>query len=128
MIKYFNPDLFSTIKNNTLVSKTGVRHGFAEGVFRPEVYEELIKSFPDTTSFYQVNKHSGGGLKRFKVGPNYEVIKNFGSVYHMRNLPPVWRGVLQESASPEFIHKLEEATGGRFNSVANFGFTYGDEG
>ncbi len=128
-MKYFQDSLFKRIQTATKVTETGVSHGFCDSVFEGEVYEELIRTFPDPHSFYLVDKEdSGGGHKRFYIGPEYVVARNYNSLFHIRKLSKVWKGVIEEVSSPSFIQMLSESVGAKFNSICNFGFAYGDEG
>lgn len=127
-MKYISDTAFERLKEATTLTHTGVRHGFVDNLFTPEAYKALTDAFPDTSTFYLVDKQSGGGRKRFYVGPEYVVTRNFGSVHHLKDLPDVWKGFLEETTSPAFMKALEEATGVKFNSLTNFGLTYGDTG
>ena len=128
-MKYFSDDVFDLLKSKTVVTSTGVTCGFCDKVFTPEAYKELTNSFPDVTNFKLVDKaDSGGGHKRFYIGPEYVITRNFGSVFHLRGLSDAWRGVLNEVVSPEFMERLGDATGAPINTLCNFGFTYGESG
>lgn len=128
MIKYYNVDAFKKLKEERKTAVRGFKYGFVTNVFKEDVYEELIKTFPDVTKFELVDKESGGGHKRFYVGKNYYNGKNWGSIRHMSDLPEIWKEVLKESGSKELIKLVEDSTGVKCNSLCNFGFTYGDEG
>jgi hypothetical protein len=127
-MKYFDPSALNRLKSATVVAKTGVRHGFVDGILFEDKYNELIDALPDHRTFTLVDKQSGGGHKRFYVGPVYLSGKDFGSVYHMRGLPRIWQEFLAEAGSRELITLLSESTGTKFNSLNNFGVAYGDEG
>ncbi len=128
MIKYYNIDAFRKLKNERKTAMRGFKYGFITGVFKEDVYEELIRTFPDVSKFELVNKESGGGHKRFYIGQNYYNGKNWGSIRHMNNLPNIWKEVLKESGSKELIDIIADSTGVMCNSLCNFGFTYGNEG
>jgi len=128
MITYYNPEAFKKLKQDSKIAPHGFRYGFVTGVFHEDVYKDLIKTFPDVKKFTLVDKQSGGGHKRFYVGPSYYSGKDWGSTRHLKNLPAVWKGVIRESGSPEFVAMVQEATGVKCNSLCNFGFTYGNEG
>ncbi|MBX4211220.1 MAG: hypothetical protein KW806_00245 [Candidatus Yanofskybacteria bacterium] len=126
-MKYFNEQAFQ--KNLTLaVAPSGFRYGFIADVFRPEIYERLIAEFPDVKKFKLVDKISGGGHKRFYIGPLYDVNKHMGCMCHLSSYSSLWQEVLQESASSEFISFLSSVLGVPCNSLATFGHTYGNEG
>ncbi len=128
MIKYFNGEAIRLAKDNVKVAPRGFRYGFIPNLFKEEVYEELIATFPDVNKFKLVDKQSGGGRKRFYIGPAYDTDKRGGCVCFMDSLPKIWRDVLQETASPELISLLNETTGVSFNSLSIFGLTFGNEG
>ncbi len=128
-MKYFDETFFTRLKEATVTTHTGVTAGFCDKVFTPQVYEELQNTFPDPTDFMLVDKaDSGGGHKKFYVGPHYVTAKDNGSVYHLKNLPPIWRGLLDELASDEIMKEISVATGTEVNTLCVFGLTYGDEG
>lgn len=110
------------------VAPSGFRYGFIADVFHEDVYQELIRTFPDVGMFKLVDKISGGGRKRFYVAPHYEVSKHMGCWCHLRFYSPLWQRVFQESASPTFISFLSTALGVPCNSMCVFGHTYGNEG
>jgi len=110
------------------VAPAGFRYGFVENIFREDIYEELAKAFPDVSLFTFIDKPSGGGHKRFYVGPNYYSGKDWGCICSMKQLPGIWQEVLRESVSPELINLLQVTTGIKFNSLCNFGFAFGNEG
>jgi len=117
------------LKRTRLTSPYGFKYGFVRGTFKEDVYKELIRTFPDVSKFKLTDKpDSGGGRKRFYVGQNYYSGKEWGSLYHMRNLPEIWKNVIKESSSKELLDLLSDATGVKFNSLCNFGFTYGNGG
>jgi len=128
MLKYFNEENIKKSAADFKKDPRGFRYGIIEGLFKEDVYAQLIKMFPDTSKFKLVDKQSGGGRKRFYTGPNYYSGDTLGCFCHMKDLPEVWNNVLIESGSEEFIKLLESVTGVRQNSLCNFGFTYGNEG
>lgn len=126
-MKYFNLLGIQSIKPKA--ASRGFLYGYLENVFYDGVYEELISSFPPVETFQFTDKpDSGGGHKRFYVGPVYYSGKDWGCYCHFSHLPEVWKAVLREVASSEFIKILAQATRIKFNSLCNFGFTYGNEG
>lgn len=127
-MKYFNTEAITQLKRDTKVSTTGVTHGFVKDLFKSGVYDELMATFPDIQKFKFIDKQSGGGNKRFWVGPLYSSARDFGSAYHLRGLSPVWKGVIDEMQSEPFITALADATHVQFNSLDHFGFSYGKEG
>ncbi len=128
MIKLFNTDSIWSAKGTIQTAPSGFRYGFISNLFREDVYEELLSSFPAVETFKLVDKQSGGGRKRFYQGSQYDSDKNRGCVCHLERLPKIWKDVLRESASPEFMTLLSESTGLQFNSLNVFGFTFGNEG
>lgn len=128
MLKFFNEKSVKELKNKAQTAPAGFGYGFSENIFKDDVYLELTANFPDVKNFQLVDKQSGGGHKRFYVGPDYYSGKDWGAICHMKTLPKIWQEVLLESASPEFINLLSETTGIKFNSLCNFGFAYGNEG
>lgn len=98
MIKFFN--LASIKMMNIRRDSRGFKFGFVENLFHETVYKELIETFPDVSKFKLVDKMSGGGRKRFYVGPVYTVGKHWGCICHFDKMPKIWREVLLESASP----------------------------
>lgn len=127
-MKYFDPNALSRLKLATVTTKTGVRNGFVDNILFADKYDELVGALPDPHTYTLVDKQSGGGHKRFYVGPVYLSGKDFGSVYHMRQLPSVWQDFLKEAGSKEFIELLSGTTQIKFNSLNNFGLAYGDKG
>ncbi len=128
MLKYFNSEAIAELKKMRRTSPYGFKYGFVQGIFKDDCYKELIRTFPDVKKFLLVDKQSGGGRKRFYVGQNYYSGKDWGSLYKMRDLPEIWKNVIRESNSEELMKILSDATGVSFNSLCNFGFTYGDAG
>lgn len=128
MLKYYNINAFEKLKKERKTASRGFKYGFVTGVFKEEVYRELINTFPNVEKFELVDKQSGGGHKRFYVGPSYITSKNWGSIRHLSDLPEIWKGVIKESASEEFIALLKDSTGVECNSMDNFGFSYGNGG
>lgn len=128
MLTHFNLQAFRELHNNICRSPSGFRYGFVSGILHKNAYSRLIAEFPDTGRFVLVDKQSGGGRKRFYVGPHYASVKDYGCVCHLRRMSALWKEVMRESASAAFIGLLSAATGVRCNSLCNFGFTYGNEG
>ncbi len=128
MIQYYNVDAFARLKEGRKIASRGFKYGFITGVFKEDVYKELIRTFPDVSKFELVDKESGGGHKRFYVGPNYYSGKHWGSTRHLNDLPEIWKAVIKESGSKELLDLVADATGVACNSLCNFGFTYGNEG
>ncbi len=128
MIKYFNQISIISAQESFKKAPSGFRYGFIPNVFKEDVYEKLIATYPDVKRFKLVDKPSGGGRKRFYVGPSYNTDKDGGCFCHVDTLPQIWKDVIAESASPELISLLKEATGINFNSLSIFGFAYGNEG
>jgi len=128
MINFFNKQSFYNAEKEVKFAPSGFRFGFIPDVFKEEAYFGLVKSFPDVSKFKLVNKQSGGGLKRFYAGPVYDSEKDKGCWCHFGSLAPVWKSLVKETDSPEFMTLLKEASGVSFNSLADFGFTYGNEG
>lgn len=126
MIKFFNPANIKTI--NIRRDPRGFRFGFTENLFHEPVYEELSRTFPDVSKFKLVDKMSGGGRKRFYVGPVYTAGVHWGCICHWDKMPRIWREVLLESTTPGFVNLFRESTRINFNTLANFGLTYGNEG
>jgi len=127
-MNYFNEAAIEKLKEEAQIAPAGFRYGFVEGIFKNETFGQLVGNFPPVSSFKLVDKMSGGGRKKFYVGPNYYSGRHRGSIAHLTELPAIWIAVLRESASPEFIERLRWATGIKFNSLCNFGFSYGSEG
>lgn len=128
MIEFFNTDSIKSAKESFKKAPSGFEYGFIPNLFKEDVYEQLIATFPDTNKFKLVDKPSGGGRKRFYQGPVYDTDRWGGCVCHLENLPKIWRDVLEEASSTELISLLRESTGINFNSLGIFGFTFGNEG
>lgn len=128
MIKYFDLGSIRSAKENFKKSPKGFKYGFIPNIFKEDVYDDLVSSYPDVKKFKFVDKPSGGGRKRFYVGPTYITDKNNGCFCNFSSLPKIWREVLEESASLEVVSVLSEATGVNFNSLSIFGFAFGNEG
>ena len=128
MIKHFNIEAIKKARNGIKIAPGGFRYGYIPDLFNEDSYRELVRTFPDVTKFKLVDKQSGGGRKRFCVGPNYYSGLTWGCICHMQNLPEIWREVLHESADTQLIDLLQDVTDVPFNSLCNFGFTYGNEG
>ncbi len=125
-MKFFNPDNIKKVQLFTAPS--GFRYGLIENIFYENVFDQLVKTFPDVKKFKFVDKPSGGGRKRFYVGPVYDANKHQGCICHFDDLDPIWLNVVHESASAELINLFQEVSGIKCNNVAVFGFTYGKEG
>lgn len=129
MLNLFNVENIKSFRKSVQTAPKGFRYGFLPNLFKKDVYAELIKQFPDVKKFVLRDKpDSGGGRKRFYVGPNYFSGRHYGCVCDFSVLPEIWKNVLEEVSSPEFMNLLGETTGVIFNSLADFGFTYGNEG
>jgi len=127
-MKYFNRKAIEDLKRNVRRAPSGFRYGFAPHIFREEMYEAITDGFPDVRSFRLKDIEAGGGRKNFYSGPVYYSGGDYGSVRKFSKLSDIWRGIVAESASEEFVTLLNDATGIAFNSVCNFGFAYGKEG
>lgn len=128
MNDFFNAESIKSIRAGSKFAPAGFRYGFVSDLFDERIYRRLIDSFPDVKSFKLVDKQSGGGRKRFYVGPNYFSGRERGCICNLDTLPKVWRDLLFELASDRFISLLSGATGIKFNSLGDFGLTYGNEG
>jgi hypothetical protein len=128
-MKYFQDSLFERIQTATKVTKTAVTCGFVDEVFTKEAFDSLIHSFPGQKEFTLYDKtNSGGGRKRFYVGPEYVLSRNGTSAYHLRHLSPPWKQLFKECLSSEFIQALSRATNTDCNTLLNFGIAYSDAG
>lgn len=127
-IKHFNLDAIKAARTDIKTAPSGFRYGYIPHFFREDSYQELAKTFPDVKKFKLVDKQSGGGHKRFYTGSHYYSGLTWGCICHMQNLPSVWKEILEQSADPKFIELLQDVTGVTFNSLCNFGLTYGNEG
>jgi len=127
-MKYFDRKALENLKRDVRRAPSGFRYGFAPHIFQEHVYEQIVDTFPDVNTFFLKDFDAGGGRKRFYVGPVYYSGADYGSVRKFSGLSEIWRGIMAESASDEFVQLLNEATGISFNSVCNFGFAYGKEG
>lgn len=127
-MKYFNREALEKLKRDVRRAPSGFRYGFAPNIFREEIYESIVNAFPDVKTFFLKDFDAGGGRKRFYAGPVYYSGADYGSVRKFSKLSEIWRGIVAESASEEFVTLLNEVTGIAFNSVCNFGFAYGKEG
>lgn len=128
MIRHFNLQAIRGGKSGIQVAPSGFRYGYIPNFFHEASYRALAETFPDVQKFKLVDKQSGGGHKRFYTGPHYYSGLTAGCVCHLRGLPRIWREVLTESAHPKVIDLLQEVTGVSFNSLCNFGMTYGNAG
>lgn len=128
MIEFFNKRSFYESVAKVRVAPGGFRYGYIPEVFNEDVYLELVRTFPDVGRFELVSKQSGGGLKRFYAGPVYYSEKDKGCWCRFDSLPGIWKKLVKETDSERFKNLLKEATGVSFNSLTNFGFTYGNEG
>lgn len=128
MSTFFNWNSIVALSVQTKQAPAGFRFCYAPDIIYPQRYQELAAAFPDVRSFELVDKMSGGGRKRFYVGPKYFSGRHHGCVCHLRHLPRVWRDFLAEAASPEVIGLLSRSSGIRFNSLCDFGLMYGDQG
>jgi len=107
------------------IAPGGFRYGFIANFIQEEKYEILRHEFPDVNNFKLVDKMSGGGRKRFYVGPMYIAGKDDNCACAMRGLSEHWNEFMKECTSPIAIELLARHTGVAFNSLANFGLTYG---
>lgn len=105
----------------------GFVYGFVENLFPENLYERLVATFPDPKTFKFINKQSGGGNKRFYVGPDYHSHLQQGCIDGMK-ITEAWKDVMREASSPDFIAQLSRLTGVKCNNMSQFGFTYGNEG
>jgi hypothetical protein len=127
-MKYFNQKALEDLKRGIRRAPSGFRYGFAPHIFREEIYEAIVDGFPDVSDFALKDIDAGGGRKRFYVGPVYYSGADYGSIRKFAKLSEIWRGIVAEAASEEFVTRLNDATGITFNSMCNFGFAYGKEG
>lgn len=127
-MKYFNQQALEDLRRNVQRAPSGFRYGFAPHIFKEDVYEAIVDGFPDVRAFTLKDIEAGGGRKRFYVGPVYFSGADHGSIRKFSKLSDIWRGIVAESSSDEFVTLLNEVTGVSFNSVCNFGFAYGKEG
>ena len=123
-----HPDFFARLRAGTVRAPAGFSYGFAAPLFREDAYAELVASFPDVSAFILKDRESGGGRKRFYVGPRYASAEHHGCICRLRRIPDIWRAAFDEFSSVSCMESLRAATGIRLNSLANFGFTYGNEG
>ncbi len=110
------------------VAKEGFRYGFIADVLQDGAFERLRSQFPSEKSFKLVDKMSGGGRKRFYVGPGYTAGKDANCACSLRGLSTDWQEFLEECAEPSTAKLLSDSVGVQFNSLANFGLTFGNEG
>jgi hypothetical protein len=125
--RWFNEAALRSAASHVRRAPAGFAYGYVPDIIRPDRYDELATSFPDTATFALVDKQSGGGRKRFYVGPSYFAGRDRGCICAFHEYP-VWRDVLEEAHSPELVSLLSAAFGARFNSVCDFGLTYGNAG
>src|SRR3989344_4962732 len=124
--KFFNIDSFN--KGDIKESPLGFRYGYYPNIIHDSQYETLVSGFPETKGFKLVDKPSGGGRKRFYVGPHYSYAEHKECPCGLANVSSVWKQFFNESRSSEFISFFSDLLGVKFNMIANFGLAYGNEG
>lgn len=127
-MKYFSRKALENLKRDVRRAPSGFRYGFAPHIFREEIYHDILEGFPDVNTFRLKDMQAGGGRKSFFVGPGYYSGRDYGSTRNFAKVSDIWRGIISESTSDEFVKLLNDTTGVAFNSVCNFGFAYGKEG
>lgn len=128
MLNFFNEESIKSVARNLRIAPRGFKYCYIPNIFKEDVYNEMIRTFPDVNKFKLVDKMSGGGRKRFYVGPDYYSGATRGCLCHMESLPDIWKRAIHESASSELIDLFQEVSGISFNSLCNFGLTYGNKG
>ncbi len=123
-----NIQTLNAIRDNQKTAPAGFRYGFIEDLFRHDFYQRLVATFPDPKKFKLISKMSGGGHKKFYLGPEYAANRTPGCGCALLDVSPEWQKVFRICNSPKFISYLSEKTGVPCNSLCNFGFTYGNEG
>ena len=123
-----NIESLEKIPSNEKRAPAGFRYGFIENLFDEEFYKKLVATFPDIKKFKLISKMSGGGHKRFYLGPEYTINRHGVCGCDLNDVSTEWKKVFRICASPKFINFLSEKTGVKCNSLCNFGFTYGNEG
>ena len=124
LFRFLNEDAIAFADIRT--APAGFRYGFISDVIQESMYEQLRHSFPDVGAFKLVDKMSGGGHKRFYLGPAYTAGKDWGCFCAFSRLS-IWREFIREAASPQATALLSKTTGFSFNSLSNFGLTFGNE-
>ncbi|MBP6885657.1 MAG: hypothetical protein KBC02_00200 [Candidatus Pacebacteria bacterium] len=109
-------------------SPHGFSYGFIENFIHEAAYENLRLTFPDVRGFNLVDKASGGGRKRFYVGPTYVAGKHNDCACQVAALSRYWQEFFRECASPATAELISKAVGISFNTLCNFGLTFGNEG
>lgn len=124
MLKFFNSEAISSIPPRIKVSPAGFRYAFVENVFQEPVYKELVRGYPPFGMF----TYHEDAFKKVYEGPYYDSHDHHGCAHHLKNLSAVWKEVLREAMSEEFVTAFSQASGVPFNSLRNFSFKYGKEG
>lgn len=124
---YVDYEALASLREKVQTAPSGFRYGFLQNIFHENAYRELVQHFPATSGFKLVDKQSGGGRKRFYVGPKYFSGRHYGCVCDLSSIAFPWRSALKELASPRFIASFKEATSINFNSLCDFGLMYGNE-
>ncbi len=109
-------------------AREGFRYGFIADVFQEGAFLNLVEHFPSVEKFKRVDKMSGGGRKRFFVGPEYASGKDDGCLCSFFGAENPWRLLAHEAARPDFVGFFSGVMGVSFNSLCNFGLTFGNEG
>jgi len=128
MLRFFDADAIRALGEQTNRGPGGYRFGFVNDVLNQPAYDRLAREFPRVDHFQLVDKQSGGGRKRFYVGPSYDLGRDGGCICGLGGISQMWRQLFLECASAELMDLLGESIGIRFNSLCSFGFAYGNEG
>jgi hypothetical protein len=128
MLHLFNADAIRALGEQTTRGPGGYRFGFVNDVLNQPAYYRLAREFPPVHQFQLVDKHSGGGRKRFYVGPTYELGRDGGCTCGLHGISETWKELFLECASAELMELLGVSTGIYFNSLSSFGFAYGNAG
>lgn len=124
MLRFFNQESFISLPSKIQVSPAGFRYGFLENVFCPGVYEELLGTFP-AFDFFSYHEDD---YKKVYEGPYYDSHAHRGCPHSLKRVPKIWKELLREASSEEFISLFRKVSGVDFNSLRNFSFKYGKNG
>ena len=123
-MKFFNRATFENVGSRMIVTPAGFKAAVIQNVFLPEAYQKLLAAYPPLSLF---NYHEDA-FKKVYEGPHYDSQEYKGCIAHFAPLDPIWKELLLEATSEEFMNLFSKSTGVIFNTVRNFSWKYGKEG
>ncbi len=123
-MQFFNRATFENLSSKVIVTPSGFKAAVVQDVFTTGAYQKLLAAFPLSEIFtYHEDQY-----KKVFEGPSYNARQYRGCIERLSGLDPIWKAVLLEASSDEFLKLFSNATGVAFNAVREFSLKYGKEG